>query len=88
MKARRLGGRRPLRSLSRGFCLLRRKEELIDFGAMPVGATLVVQASLRQGSWEPQRVPVSDGPGLPGAGSGHVSLGQSGDGGQAACSPA
>lgn len=88
MRARRLGGRRPLRSLSRGFCLLRRKEKLIDFGATPVGAMLVVQASLHQGSWEPRRVPLSDGPGLPGAGSGHMSLGQSRDGGQAACSPA
>lgn len=88
MKARRLGGRRPLRSPSSGFCLLRRKEELKGFGATPVGATLVVQASLHQGSWEPWRVPVSDGPGLPRAGSGCVSLGQSRDGGQAACSPA
>ena len=88
MKARRLGGGRPLRSLSRGFCLLRRKEKLIDFGATPVGAMLVVQASLHQGSWEPWRVPVSDGPGLPGAGSGHFRLRQSRDGAQAPCPPA
>lgn len=65
-KTRSLAGPQLLRSLSKG----EKAGQSLVLGR-PVGAWLVAQARVHQGSRGPQRVPVCDAPGVPGVSSGH-----------------